>query len=398
MNHRDRMLAAIRGKPTDQIPWAPRMDLWQIAQSSRGTLPERFQGMNTVEIAVELDVACHCVQGDFTQPGGGDPSLVGIGQGNHKDFAYRVELNDFPVEFDHATGDSKTRIKTPAGDITTHIFRSLEMARDGISLPYYKSYAIESVRDFEAIAQIFEHLEVIPTPENFDAYKNRLGEQGIAVARGPTGASPLHLMLRDLMAMDQFFYLWHDEQNAMQELSERMTPFYHRVLEVLSESDAEIVFWGANYDQDLTWPPFFEAEIVPWLKTASDKLHSVNKMLLTHTDGENKGILRYYESCGFDIAESVCTQPMTLCSLNEIRQGVGPKATVWGGIPSVTLLDDSMNDKDFNDYMDALFASLGTGERLILGVSDNVPPDANLDRLEDIKRRVEAFGPVNPLS
>jgi len=31
MNARQRMLAAMRGEPTDQIPWAPRMELWNIA-------------------------------------------------------------------------------------------------------------------------------------------------------------------------------------------------------------------------------------------------------------------------------------------------------------------------------------------------------------------------------
>jgi hypothetical protein len=52
MNHRERMLATIRGEPTDQIPWAPRMDLWYIAQRARGTLPEKFAGLNTVEIVL----------------------------------------------------------------------------------------------------------------------------------------------------------------------------------------------------------------------------------------------------------------------------------------------------------------------------------------------------------
>ena len=68
--------------------------------------------------------------------------------------------------------------------------------------------------------------------------------------------------------------------------------------------------------------------------------------------------------------------------------------TVWGGIPSVTLLDDSMPDAAFEEYLDDVFASLGKGERLILGVSDNVPPRASLAWLERIKERVEAFGPV----
>ncbi len=44
--------------------------------------------------------------------------------------------------------------------------------------------------------------------------------------------------------------------------------------------------------------------------------------------------------------------------------------------------------------LEQLFASIGAGDHLILGVSDNVPPDANLTRLEAIKQRVAAFGPV----
>ncbi|MCC7261081.1 MAG: hypothetical protein IT369_01035, partial [Candidatus Latescibacteria bacterium] len=43
-----------------------------------------------------------------------------------------------------------------------------------------------------------------------------------------------------------------------------------------------------------------------------------------------------------------------------------------------------------------VFGELGTGERLILGVSDNVPPAASLARLARIKERVEAWGPVRP--
>jgi hypothetical protein len=73
---------------------------------------------------------------------------------------------------------------------------------------------------------------------------------------------------------------------------------------------------------------------------------------------------------------------------------MGPATTVWGGIPSVALLDDAMTEAAFEAYLDELFGSLGAGDHLILGVADNVPPDANLDRLEAIKKRVEAFGPV----
>jgi len=60
------MLAAMRGESTDQIPWAPRMDLWYTALRARGTVPDRFAGMNTAEIADELGVGCHAVRADYT--------------------------------------------------------------------------------------------------------------------------------------------------------------------------------------------------------------------------------------------------------------------------------------------------------------------------------------------
>lgn len=394
MTHRERMLATIRGEPTEQIPWAPRMDLWYIAQRARGTLPERFIGLNTVEIAEVLDVACHAVGADFTLSGGRDVSLRGLGVDNHQDYPYRVELRGLSVDSSDDGEELRTLIGTPAGEVFTHLHRSAQMARDGISLPFFKSYAIESVDDFEAVAQIFEHLHVVPTPESYAAFQQRIGERGIAVARGPVAASPIHLMLHELIAMDQFFYLYMDERDAMHRLAERMEPFFEAALDALIACDAEVIFWGANYDQDLTWPPFFEREIAPWLKKVSDRIHAAGKLLLTHTDGENRDLLRFYPDCGFDVAESVCPAPMTKCTLAEIRKGMGAKTTVWGGIPSVALLDDSMDETTFEAYLDDLFGSLGAGDHLILGVSDNVPPDVNLARMEEIKRRIEAFGPV----
>ena len=396
MTHRERMLAAIRGEPTDALPWAPRMDLWCIALRARGTLPEQFAGLNTLEIAETLDVACHSVRADYTLPR--DPHeliLRGLGIDNHPDYPYRVELHDFPVTFSHDDESVHTVIETPAGEITLHLRQTKEMTREGISLPFVKSYAIQSPDDFEAIAQIFEHLQVIPTPEKYAAYQQRIGDRGLAIAGGSIGASPVHLILHDLVAMDRFFYLYADEQDAMRQLGERMAPFFEQALDAIVGCSAEVVFWGGNYDQDLTWPPFFEQEIAPWLKHVGERAHEAGKFLLTHTDGENRDLLPLYPACGFDVAESVCPQPMTQCTLEEVRRGMGGKTTVWG-IPAVALLDDSMDDPTFEAYMDDLFDSLGAGDHLILGVSDNVPPDANLDRMEQIKQRVEAFGPVHP--
>src|SRR5512143_1282577 len=98
MTHRERMLATIRGEPTEQIPWAPRMDLWCIAQQARGTMPKQFVGLNTAEIADLMGVACHAVRADYTLPRGPeDLVLQGLGIPNHRDYPFRLEVQGLPV-------------------------------------------------------------------------------------------------------------------------------------------------------------------------------------------------------------------------------------------------------------------------------------------------------------
>jgi hypothetical protein len=125
-------------------------------------------------------------------------------------------------------------------------------------------------------------------------------------------------------------------------------------------------------------------------------MHAAGKIVVSHTDGENHMLLPLYPKAGFDVAESVCPRPMTRCTLREIREGMGPGITVWGGLCSIAFLRSSMDDAAFEAYLDQTFGELGAGGRLILGVSDNVPPDADLDRLERVKQRIREFGSVQP--
>ena len=122
MTHYERMMRTLRGEPTDKIPWAPRMDLWCISLRARQELPATFSGQNTAEIADVLNVACHAVRADFTQTR--DPrdlALRGFALDNHQDYPYRVEMHDFPVEFHHDDENLRTTIRTPKGEITTHL-------------------------------------------------------------------------------------------------------------------------------------------------------------------------------------------------------------------------------------------------------------------------------------
>jgi hypothetical protein len=405
MNERERMLACLRGEPTDQLPWAPRMDLWSIAQQARGTMPERFRGMNTAQIADELGVGCHAVRADWTiipqlDRDPRDFMWRAFGFETCWDFPFKLEINSLKVDFKYEAGEGSgkywTTIHTPAGPLETYMEYENSMAKNGITAPEIKQYVLPDPTNWEAVAQVYEAFEVVPTPENYRAFRDRIGDRGLALAQGPNSASPMHAILHMLMPMEAFFYAYMDVPDELHKLAERMTPFYNRILDVMCECDAEVVWWGANYDQSTTWPPFFATEIVPYVRMVGDRLRAAGKFMASHCDGENDKLLEYMPTARFDIAESVPTEPMVKRTLKELREGFGEPTTVWGGLPAVAFMDGPMPDDSFEAHMDRVFGELGSGKRLILGVSDNVPVDALIHRLEKVTERVKAFGPVNP--
>jgi hypothetical protein len=66
--------------------------------------------------------------------------------------------------------------------------------------------------------------------------------------------------------------------------------------------------------------------------------------------------------------------------------------TIFGGVPSVVLLEDSMSEEAFEKYMKNLFREIAPGDRFILGVSDTTPPNAKFERLLRITDMVNEWG------
>ena len=394
MTFRERMLHAMRGDGAGRPVFAPRMDLWQIAQSARGTLPQRFSGMTMADLADTLGVACHAVRADYTLPRERDGlALRGLGFDNHPDYPFRVEVDGLDLRFETEGDAFSTTVLTSKGPVGWTLRHTEAMARSGVSLPFVLKYPVETPEDLPRLAELFEHLVVRPTPDAYRAFGDRVGDRGVAVANGCVAASPLHLLLHDLMPMDRFLYAYHDDPGALARFAERAEPLFDRMLSVLAASEVEVVLWGGNYDRDVTWPPFFDGEIVPWLRRARTTLSAAGKLLLCHTDGENDGLFDGYRAAGFDVAESVCPAPMTRATLEQMRERMGSRICVWGGVPSVVLLPDSASDREFRAWLDTLRTEIDRRadvSPLILGVSDNVPPDADLDRLQAVAEAVAA--------
>ena len=398
MTHRDRMLATVRGEPTDRMPWAPRLDLWYNARKRAGTLPPEYRDADLADITDDLKAGYHAVVPHFKDLRSPEDDVHrALGIYNLWSMPYATELND--VEVDVATVGDETHVeyRTPLGSISTTVIYSEEMKRAGVSITHVSEYAIKSHRDYAPLSYLFDHAQAVPNCGGYDSFRNGVGERGFAVAFLSLAASPMHLLQRELMPMDLFFYELTDHPKKIEDCAEAIGGYFDRVFDAALTCSAEVYLLGANYDASVTYPPFFAERVVPWLRRFSDLAHAQGKFLLTHTDGENSGLLEHYLACGIDIADSVCPRPMTRMGLREVREVFDGRVTIMGGVPSICLLPSSMPDGDFEAYLEGFFTEDDAGDHLILGISDTTPPAAELGRIRRIGEMAEAFGPVGHL-
>ena len=396
MTHKQRMIAAVRGEPSDRISWAPRLDLWYRANRLARTLPPGYEDASLMDIVDGFGMGFHAVVPNFRDLRGPEDDVDrALGIYNLKGMPYRTVLEN--VERVARVEGDRTFVeyRTPFGTINTVVLYDERMRKAGISLTHVETYAFKSAEDYEALGYIFENVRAVRNYEGYSQFAERVGDRGLAVAFISLAASPVHLLQHELMPLDTFFYETYDHPSEFSELARRIGRYWDQVLDVVSGCPAEVIFLGANYDATVTHPPFFAEHILPTLKSFAETLHARGKYLLTHTDGENSGLLQHYLDSDIDIADSICPKPMTKLSFGEVRDFFDGKITIMGGIPSIALLPSSMSERGFDAFLDGFFEDIGRGDHLILGVSDTTPPAADFRRILKIGQRVEAFGPVS---
>jgi len=113
--------------------------------------------------------------------------------------------------------------------------------------------------------------------------------------------------------------------------------------------------------------------------------------LTCHADADTRLLLGLIQESGFDMAETFTTAPMVSCTLAEARAAWGTDVIIWGGVPSI-LLNDTASEEEFESYMQDLVRTIAPGDAFILGVADNVMPEAKLERITRIAEVVEEWG------
>jgi hypothetical protein len=279
--------------------------------------------------------------------------------------------------------------RTPAGTVSTRHQRSDELERAGIG-SLEVEHMIKGPADFAPVEYMVQHVHYDPTPQAYLDYEAEIDGDGYPLVAA--GDCPFHHFLQKLTGYQQGYYILNDYPDKVKQLLEMMEAIdRERLWPVVADSPARLILHGVHLDSLMTPPPLFERYITPYYRDFSALLHQRDKKLCMHADNDSRLILGHLEEAGFDMVETFTTAPQVSCTLEEARQTWGTRMIIWGAVPSV-ILEPVYSDAEFEAYMRQIFQTIAPGDAFILGVADNIMPDALLHRLERIGEMVVEWG------
>ena len=365
MTHKQRALAAIRGKPHDRVPFIGRMDLWHTYHANRRTLPKPYEGMSLWEIQRHLDIG-----------------LLGFGAwselGAVGESFFRLEYRNMDYHEVQTASERRASCQTPYGELTAAWRLTDELHETGAGAIQTEHF-FKSPSDYPAVLYCIENTEVVDNRESYSKLPQQIGEQGIALPF--TGYVPIHRLMYELMGYEVFYYEWADNRDQIERLHQALWEQQMQIMQIGAQAPCEIIEVGGNYDEHLTPPPIFESHIVPFYQQACPVLHRGNKLVAIHGDGEMNKLLELMPQTHVDVVEAITPQPMTSIDLARLRELWADGPAIWGGVAAI-VLTDTFADSEFKQFMDDLLTSMNGHQRFILGFGDNVPTDAVFDRVE----------------
>lgn len=360
MSIRSDLFRRLRGEPTELIPWFGDLSYWYFALKQQGLLEPKYYG-NEGEIRFYKDQKVgQCFLYDV-------PS-------------YKTEyLNDVSYEQKLTAEGIYCTYHTKYGDLNS--VQSYSPANFSYA---HTKHMVETVEDLKIMAHIFENMKYVPDYERFHYYDNLIGEDGVLVEIAPINVTAMQKLLARWAGVETTIELCYDETDDFDECVERIQEAQMPVFDILAHSGAQLIEWPENLSSDVTGN-LFDRYNVPYYKRVNEIFHKAGKYTAIHIDGRLNPCLSKLFDAGFDIAEAVTPAPLGDVELEDLRTAAGDDIVIWGGLPG-GLFSPTVSDEEFEAYVKRILTL--NDPKMILGVADQVPPDAAPGRVREVSRLI----------
>ncbi len=246
---------------------------------------------------------------------------------------------------------------------------------------------VQSEQDLEVLCYLMEHRRL--EPRHVDSYPERRarfarygGLPALAMPR-----SPLPAFFTEWSGVMHGTYLLMDCPDQLDELFALMEAQAEPVLQALCDLAPPLVHVPDNLSGE-TMAGLYARWLKPVHTRLLNRLHAAGICAAVHQDGTIAGLLPQLASAGFDAVEALTPAPVGDVPIDHIRAMCGSERLVlWGGVPGA-LFAPPFEWEDMETHVKALLRTW-EGERFVVGVADQVPPDGRIEWCRSITQLID---------
>lgn len=349
-------LDIFNGKDPGGVVWQPRLEFWYDVNRKRGKLPTHLKDASLIDV---YDY-CHA---------------------SMRYFAFPLKLERHQVEIKESWVDPKSLKKvwlTPWGELQ-EVFHYDEW---GISC-YNSEYLLKTPEDFKIYAAILEDETWTWDQALVDAALAEVGQRG--VLQYYARRSPMQSLFIETMGFEPAIFLLEDHPEVIEGYIQARTQADEAMYATICASPTPIFNFGENIDAAMDPPTIWQRFLLPYYQKRTTQLHASGIKTSIHVDGAMKPLLRDLRNCPMTSIEACTPLPQGDVTLEEIKAALGDTILV-DGIPAVYFLPYFPEEDLINGTRQVIELFY---PRLILGISDEIPPDGDIERVRRVGEMVE---------
>lgn len=356
MTKRERYLRALHNQTVDELVWAPNFDYWLRVNTAEQTLPEKYRGLSRNDIV-------RAVGGYIWNRSSGCKTVI--------DKSVKEKWTDL--------GDKAVQeIATPVGTVSAVHTQAEGKHRS-------KALTEHFIKDLRSLAVMKYVAEATHYEADFAPTVKALAETGDdGVVLNGCHCVPFIQFAKTDAGYVNGFYLWADHREEVDALIAVYMQKSLEMIRVLADTPADVVATGDNMDGMTVSPAIFQEYAVPYYQEARKILKPKGKLFEGHWCGRTETLLHLVPGCGMDVIEAIVSKPMAKIELREALDRLKGEVVLQGGIPSVLVCREGCTDAEFDRYIEETILPLKGRKGFVLGMSDNVPPNADFARVERV--------------
>jgi hypothetical protein len=354
MTFRSEILARFTGETTALPFYLPDLTLWYDWHVKKNTLPDAWQYKSLPDIARDMGVPIWLTVRPWQME---TPGINLSTTERNKERIIRVEATSGVLESRWTIG--------PDGDW------------------WQTEYPVKNPADLRVVLELVTARTYVPNPDKLIEANANTGSDGIVAVEIPR--RPYSDLLHEFLGWSDGLMLLGE--TIIDEITGVLEEKLQQLVREIARFPGQIVLSPDNLDGQFIPPLAFEEYLAQSYRHTTKTLHQANKYLLVHVGGPIKHLLTLLAKTGIDGLEGIAGLPQNNASLTEARELTGPAMTLWGGIPQDYLLD-THDHREFGIATQQAILEIADDPRMLLGIADRVPVDADIDRLQLIPQLI----------